>query len=486
MSVVYPAANGNWSTVANWLTSGGGAYGLLPQNGDDVYANGKAIVIDVSTNNLNSIQNTATTGVTAGGSFNFGTGASSVTLNATNINKGNGSIITDAHTSGTITINATSIYSVASNTNYNVYKTGTGTLIINGTIYGCDTNSSAGVGISNGTCTINGACIGNVNSNSYGLNQTGGTVVLNGYATGGIGAGAYGIYLNGANAQLYVYGNQTSKLGSSQASFYINAGTATFYNDITTETTTAGTGYVIESASTSTGIVNILGSVYFNGNPSAQSLINIASTCSITGNVTGGNITGKWAIIPGTNANIIVTGNIIAGTSEDAIYSTNAGITVDCVGIITGSATKKAINIPTSTGIIKAKGNVVFANGYFPISAWKIFVNPTGTQTWTFQDTNNNNRVFASNFAGQPPQTDVRYNVVYGQSGEYKGTAYIPAPQYTATGVLVDNTVGTYNPAIDVWKVLTSETFGVNSMGERFLNQASSDFVGDAVTSLEL
>ena len=45
MAVVYPLANGNWSTVANWY-SGGVAYGSLPLAGDDVYADGKTVTID--------------------------------------------------------------------------------------------------------------------------------------------------------------------------------------------------------------------------------------------------------------------------------------------------------------------------------------------------------------------------------------------------------------------------------------------------------
>ena len=62
----YTAASGNWSTAANWNG------GTLPQPGDDVYADGKAVTIDQDVN-VGSIRTTQRSGGTAGGSFTCST-----------------------------------------------------------------------------------------------------------------------------------------------------------------------------------------------------------------------------------------------------------------------------------------------------------------------------------------------------------------------------------------------------------------------------
>ena len=77
MAVVYPLANGNWSTVANWY-SAGVAYGQLPQSGDTVYANGKTIAIDQSITVV-SLNTAASAPAIAGGGF---TCAITCTINA--------------------------------------------------------------------------------------------------------------------------------------------------------------------------------------------------------------------------------------------------------------------------------------------------------------------------------------------------------------------------------------------------------------------
>ena len=80
MAIVYPLANGNWSTLANWY-SGGIPYGQLPLAGDDVYADGKTVVIDqnITVNLLTTAQRA---GGTINGTFNCTTAR---TINATTI-----------------------------------------------------------------------------------------------------------------------------------------------------------------------------------------------------------------------------------------------------------------------------------------------------------------------------------------------------------------------------------------------------------------
>lgn len=62
MAIKWPLANGVWSNAANWND------GILPDVGDDVYADGKTITIDQNVNVL-SIRTTQRSGGTNGGSF---------------------------------------------------------------------------------------------------------------------------------------------------------------------------------------------------------------------------------------------------------------------------------------------------------------------------------------------------------------------------------------------------------------------------------
>jgi hypothetical protein len=75
MAVRYAVATGNWSDTATWDG------GTLPGTGDDVYANGLTVTIDVDVTVL-SIRNSAISPVVAGGGFVCGAGR---TLNFTGL-----------------------------------------------------------------------------------------------------------------------------------------------------------------------------------------------------------------------------------------------------------------------------------------------------------------------------------------------------------------------------------------------------------------
>jgi hypothetical protein len=65
MAIVYAVATGNWSNTAIWNT------GSLPTSADDVYSNTFTVTINQNIT-VKSLDNRATTGVTAGGSFTMG------------------------------------------------------------------------------------------------------------------------------------------------------------------------------------------------------------------------------------------------------------------------------------------------------------------------------------------------------------------------------------------------------------------------------
>ena len=102
MAVVYPAANDNWSTVANWM-SGGAPYGQLPQSGDIVCANGKTVTIDMdlAAYTFDRLTTAATAPAAAGGGFTMGI---SGTINA-NITAGTTPCLTSTGIGTTLSIN---------------------------------------------------------------------------------------------------------------------------------------------------------------------------------------------------------------------------------------------------------------------------------------------------------------------------------------------------------------------------------------------
>jgi hypothetical protein len=230
MAVVYPAANDNWSTVANWM-SNGIPYGQLPQSGDIVCANGKTVTIDMdlAAYTFDSLTTVATSPAAAGGGFTMGI---SNTINA-NITAGTTPCLT---------------------------STGTGTtLVINGEIKGGSAASARGLTCS-GDCTV--TVTGNVTGGSaYGIyctaactvtvtgNVTGGsgahgiecraacTITITGNVTGGTAYGTFCIYCTAA-CTMTITGNVTAGSGTNAYGIYCTTQTSyvTIRGIITTQT----------------------------------------------------------------------------------------------------------------------------------------------------------------------------------------------------------------------------------------------------------
>ena len=218
MAIVYPLANGNWSTVANWY-SGGVAYGQLPLSTDDVYADGKTVVIDqdITVNLLTTLQRS---GGTIGGIFNCTTArtissntiqgyqsglnltCTGVTINviATNIlsytyGQAGYSSISISGTSGTVNITANSIYNNINTYSNCIVIANSATVNITATI--STAANTFGV-ITNGTSTLNFTgnvgCAQSSSIASITQNGAGGTTNVTGALVGGASVGGYGIY----------------------------------------------------------------------------------------------------------------------------------------------------------------------------------------------------------------------------------------------------------------------------------------------------
>ena len=192
MAVVYPNANGNWSTVANWY-SGGVPYGSLPLAGDNVFANGKTVAIDVASINVATISNAASAPALVGGTFTCSI-TTSITANINQRTDGTaGNTLTLTPSSGnTITIIGNINGGAATGTSACISNSGLGTLNITGNLFNTVLSTVASGALGNsGICNITG----NISPNGFGNNGGGqayccvntGTLTVNGIVSGGSG-----------------------------------------------------------------------------------------------------------------------------------------------------------------------------------------------------------------------------------------------------------------------------------------------------------
>lgn len=256
----WAVANGDWSNTATWNG------GTLPTSADDIFANN--FTVNVNQNiDIISLRNTATTGVNAGGVFNFNTAnvianiSGQFFIGATNL-------CNITATTGTVTINAPAavvtatsnfggaVFSVTGNCNFNltaislsvaatnqngqiVSKTsGTGALNIVANLIGgasVSANVSQAVrvsGTATGIVNITGNLTGGTGSGSsqaYFNNVAGSITNITGNVTGGTGQNAItlirqtnviGTITGGSNAVpgVSVQGDVFSHIGTCQAS----------------------------------------------------------------------------------------------------------------------------------------------------------------------------------------------------------------------------------------------------------------------------
>ena len=267
MAIRYAVANGVWSATSTWNG------GTLPTSADDVYSNTFTVTIDTSPTVL-SINNAATTGVTAGGRFILENGVTLTCTAANGINKGidnNYTLTFSLPFPAVAYVNANSTIGTAQR-GCGVGNFNTGTLYYTGDIY--SGSASTGVGLlnnSSGTVYI----VGNLYSTSQ-YNDPTGTVV------------------NASSGTIYINGQ-------------VNGGKAVIVANI------------------SNGNVFITGDVI--GSNSLNAINNSGTgTVTVTGSMTGGISAG--AFTSGSAGTLVHTGNVIAANNVPAIRSSNTGATV--------------------------------------------------------------------------------------------------------------------------------------------------------------
>ena len=518
MAVVYPLANGNWSTIT-WY-SGGIPYGQLPQPADDVYADGKTVTIDQDIT-VATLTNAQRSGGIINGTFtcstsrtlNIGVISSSVTSSAviltltstgvtinlicTTINAMLNSnqvlpLVAIVGTSGTVNVTATSIIGNGGSQNWALSNTGSNTVNITGNI----TNTgSLSVNNTVGTMNISGNIYVSTTGGINTINQNGAGGIIN-FTGSFIGSAGNGPCITNTLGTVNILSNQTMT-GTNGYGVNSNNGTTNFGTvgspiTITGAPSSAGSG-LYACYHVGGGNVNLYGNIVLQ-NYSFSTTLGLfrygstSGTMTINGNITAGTVANTIGLNIESTGTVIVNGNVTGGsnaTNTPAINMTQAG-TISLNGNATAGS-YPAIFSTVTTSKFNLLGNVTNVAGIPAYhGSFNIKISPTNAQTFTFQDTSNVNRSIAtSNISpGAPGISDVRFGTVYGSSSEYTGTLRVPNPNTVSLGVLTDNTTGTMimTPA-DFWGVASSGLTTAGSIGERLKVASTVQSTGDQLAS---
>ena len=168
--------------------------------------------------------------------------------------------------------------------------------------------------------------------------------------------------------------------------------------------------------------------------------IRAAATVNVTGNVTGGSaVSITWN---GGNGGVVtVTGNVTAASAA-GIFNNSTNQTIIVNGNVTASSATNGIIGNTIGTLVTVNGNLTNVSDYAAVTAFRLRISPTTSQTWTFQTSGLNRLMYTENaLSGFPAASDVRSGVSYA-SGTLTGTCNIPSTSSVAYGAPVDNTIG--------------------------------------------
>jgi hypothetical protein len=421
MATARAIASGNWSAPSTWNG------GVLPGNGDTVYANGFTVTIDQNitigdTNNPIVNAGSFVSGqyyrITSVGTTSFpGAGSNNVGLIflATGVGSGTG----QARALATLT--------TLSNTAAGATSGGGGFTMsvpydVNADIRG-GTSSCLTISATTGTINMNGSIIvaQGAGNNQHGLvlsSSASASINLTGFSINGISATSYPIVNFGAgtinvNNAIIIGG---ANLGADTAYGILNnaAGAINVSNStLSGNTTAAGQGPAIYN--NASGTVTI-------------------TTSTITGTTTKG--TGVFNNAGGV---FTVTNSTLSAGSVAALVN-NATGTIICSGCtFTASATSSAVSSISASADVRLSGSFYdAANGYRAVHSpkWRMAVAPTaaiqrmaldGLATYV-------NFFTADNSLGQANPTDVRSGVSYA-SGNLTGRLTVPARGSVALSV---------------------------------------------------
>jgi hypothetical protein len=453
----WAVANGNWSSTATW--NSGGSLGI-PTGSDDIFSNTFTVNVDQSFSVL-SLNTTATTGVTAGGTFNFNSGSISGSVNS--IGQGSGTTpLTISATTGTVTI--TSVSNINS-------VTSTPTVSYTGN---CNLTMTAP--------TFNGNQGATGTSNIYTIaKSSSGTITLNGNVVGGNSAGS----------------------AAGNTALFSNAGNTIINGNVSPAGSSGGNGNPNYAINQSAGTLTINGSVNGGSQSTLGSVLFTGTTLTINGIITGGSTT---VAVSTTATNINVSGSIVGGAGAIGLTCSSAA-TISITGPITPSSTATALSL-SGASVLTYSGSLTSANNVPAIissnvAATNIFTGPfiNTNDTMAVQCVDMNLTADAStswNFgnitlfsperlAFYPSASDIRQGTTYAD-GTVSGSLAMPPATAVIAGTPTDNTTGSavLTPAQlqdAVWGRDLSQMTETGSIGNRLARVSTTGTTGAQIAS---
>jgi hypothetical protein len=427
MATARAIANGNWSATSTWNG------GVLPGNGDTVYANGFNVTINQDINIGGANNPTVNAGSFVSGQWYevlfvgttswTGIGAASNTAGTIFLATGVGSGTGNARALATLT--------TAANTPAGA---GAGGSFAMSSPFAITTDLRAGtttcLSVTGATAlTLDGLrVVGGTIASAHACNYAGTTTCTLANATF---TAASGIAFNNAsNGTVNVSSSCTFAGGGGSSSAFNNASTGTV--NVSASCTFTG-GSNTSSAFTNAaanGTVNVSASCTFTGagssNPAftnaSTGTVNVSASCTFT----GGSGTNAFALNNALTGTVIVTqGTFTASAFANAVSATNTGADVRLSGdFLDHWSGWKAVNSPRfRLGTAPTLGQTRFALAGTTDSYFSMY----GADNGSF---------------GNPIAANVRSGVVYG-GGNLTGTCAVPAAGSVALGVPVDAGFGT-------------------------------------------
>lgn len=415
-------ANGNWSATATWNG------GVVPGNGDTVYANGFNVTL-----NVDVLIGGANNPTVSAGSFVAGQWYEIAFVGTTSWT----GIGAASNTAGTIFL-ATGVGS------------GTGTAKAIATITTA-ANTAAGAGAGGSfsmSATLPMTCDLRAGTTTC-LNVTGSTSIIlsENRVIGGSVAGANAINYSG-NATIS-FNNGCILNGGSAPALVLNSGNAVINSG------------VINGGTQSSGITNISnGSISINnssisgGGSNGIAISNNTNSGSIvvSGSTLIGGANGATAISNTLTGSVSISNSTITGsnnTTGPAITNASTGTLSVTSSDMIASAFVSAIIGGNISAIVNLSGNFYDHWQGIPavyVAKWKLGIAPTlGQHRFALAGTTDSYyTMFGSDYGsfGNPIAANVRTGIVYG-GGNLTGTCAVPAAGSVALGVPVDNTTGT-------------------------------------------
>ncbi len=431
MATARAIANGNWSATSTWNG------GVLPGNGDTVYANGFNVTInqDILIGGANNPTVNAGSFVSGqwyevlfvGTTSWTGIGAASNTAGTIFLATGVGSGTGNARALATLTTAANTPAGAAAGGSFAMSATYTLTADIRASTTACLVVTGATNITLDGLRVFGGSATGTHGCN---FNSTGTATLANSTFTA-TGTGSGGIGFNNASTGI------------------VTVSAPCIFN---------GGGFTAGLNNNSTGTVTVNASCTFNGGNSTGACgLNNNSTGTVTVNASctfnGGVTTNTGGVNNSSTGTITVNApcnfNAASASGGFALINASTGTLIVANSTFTASAFSAAVSAANTSADVRLSGDFLdHWSGWKAVSGskWRLGTTPTAARTrYALAGTTDSYvEMFTADNTGfgLPAATDVRSGVSYG-GGAVTGLCAVPAAASTAFGVPVDNTTGT-------------------------------------------